>query len=169
MAPSTESAKSSSEVDSNVISEKDDTFGTITNSAAAIPTVTTTTNSDQVQHQQHKDVLVQSTIPDKVKIHFVAVGSAPILKRTKFQINSDQRFAAVHVFLRKLLKLSPTDHNTTSGGINSNSSNHNNLFLYCCSAFVPSPDHLVGELRDSFANVSTNELVIHYSIQEAWG
>ena len=103
MAPSTVSAASSNEVDSNVISDNDDTFGTITNSAAAIPTVTTTTNSDQVQHQQHKDVLVQSTIPDKVKIHFVAVGSAPILKRTKFQINSDQRFAAVHVFLHTIM------------------------------------------------------------------
>lgn len=111
-----------------------------------------------------------SNIPDKVKIHFVAVGSAPILKRTKFQINSDQRFAAVHVFLRKLLKLSPsTDSTNTGSNINGSTNNQNNLFLYCCSAFVPSPDHLIGELRDSFTNVHTKELVIHYSLQEAWG
>jgi ubiquitin-like protein ATG12 len=122
--------------------------------------------------------IVSSVLPpnlDKVKIHFVAVGSAPILKRTKFQINADQRFAAVHVFLHKLLKLSPST-TTTSDQNNSNSSNNNtsgsssstqNLFLYCYSAFVPSPDHLVGELRDSFA--TRDELVIHYSIQEAWG
>ncbi len=140
--------------------------------------ITTTNVQDQEQPQQQQqqeqpnDVSPSNIpIPDKVKIHFVAVGSAPILKRTKFQISADQRFAAVHVFLRKLLKLPSTDsHNSSSSSIgSSNTSSRNNLFLYCCSAFVPSPDHLIGELRDSFANVHTNELVIHYSIQEAWG
>jgi ubiquitin-like protein ATG12 len=136
--------------------------------------ITTTNEQDQEQPQpqQSKDAPI-SNIPspdDKVKIHFVAVGSAPILKRTKFQISADQRFAAVHVFLRKLLKLPSIDnHSSSSSSSSSNTSSRNNLFLYCCSAFVPSPDHLVGELRDSFANVHTNELVIHYSIQEAWG
>ena len=157
-----------------ITSDNDDAIGAIMNSTTSHPAVTTTTNLNHV-HQQNKDVpvaLEPANIPDKVKIHFVAVGSAPILKRTKFQINSDQRFAAVHVFLRKLLKLSPTEHNTMSAGsISSNATgnNQNNLFLYCCSAFAPSPDHLIGELRDSFANVHTKELVIHYSIQEAWG
>lgn len=169
-----ESATHSNENDSNVTSDNDDAIGAIMNSTTSRSAVTATTNLNHVQ--QHKDipeVLAPANIPDKVKIHFVAVGSAPILKRTKFQINSDQRFAAVHVFLRKLLKLSPTEHNTLSAGNSSNSSNNarnqNNLFLYCCSAFAPSPDHLIGELRDSFANVHTKELVIHYSIQEAWG
>ena len=136
--------------------------------------ITTTNEQDQEQPQQQQqqsnDAPI-SNIPspdDKVKIHFVAVGSAPILKRTKFQISADQRFAAVHVFLRKLLKLPSIDSHSSGSG-SSNTSSRNNLFLYCCSAFVPSPDHLVGELRDSFANVHTNELVIHYSIQEAWG
>ena len=90
--------------------------------------------------------------PKKVKIHFVAVGSAPILKRTKFQIAATERFAAVHVFLRKLLQLNDSSAN---------------LFLYCHSAFCPSPDQLIGELRDAFA--VREELVIHYSLQEAWG
>jgi ubiquitin-like protein ATG12 len=88
---------------------------------------------------------------DKVKVHFVAVGSAPILKKTKFQIGADQRFAAVNIFLRKILKLPDSA----------------SLFLYCHSAFVPAPDHLVGDLRDSFA--VRDELVINYSLQEAWG
>jgi ubiquitin-like protein ATG12 len=88
---------------------------------------------------------------NKVKVHFVAVGSAPILKKTKFQIGADQRFTSVISFLRKILKLQ-TDAA---------------LFLYCSSAFVPAPDQLVGELRDAFA--VRDELVIQYSIQEAWG
>jgi ubiquitin-like protein ATG12 len=88
---------------------------------------------------------------DKVKVHFVAVGSAPMMKKTKFMLRADQRFAAVHEFLRKILKL--------QGG--------SSLFLYCQSAFVPSPDELVGDLRDCFS--VRDELVIHYSLQEAWG
>jgi ubiquitin-like protein ATG12 len=89
---------------------------------------------------------------NKVKVHFVAVGSAPIMKKTKFQIGADQRFAAVTTFLRKMLKM------TGSGG---------SLCLYCNSAFVPSPDELVGDLNDCFS--VRGELVIHYSLQEAWG
>jgi ubiquitin-like protein ATG12 len=87
---------------------------------------------------------------DKVKVHFVATGSAPILKKTKFQIAADQRFSSVITFLRKVLKL--------QGG---------SLFLYCHTSFVPAPDQLVGDLRDCFS--VRDELVIHYSLQEAWG
>lgn len=89
----------------------------------------------------------------KVKVHFQAVGSAPLLKRSKFQISADQRFASVHSFLRKMLNIQEQPQS--------------NLFLYCQSAFVPGSDTLVGELRDCFA--VRDELVIHYSLQEAWG
>lgn len=85
---------------------------------------------------------------DKVKVHFVAVGAAPIMKKTKFLIAADQRFCSVITFLRKMLKMT-----------NDSSS----LFLYCNSAFVPGPDELVGDLRDCF-NVR-GELVIHYALQ----
>lgn len=88
---------------------------------------------------------------DKVKVHFVAVGSAPIMRKTKFLISADQRFSSVAAFLQKMLKLS-------SGS---------SLFLYCCQAFVPGPESLVGDLRDCFS--IREELVIHYSLQEAWG
>jgi ubiquitin-like protein ATG12 len=88
--------------------------------------------------------------PDKVKVHFVPVGSAPIMKKTKFQIGADQRFASVHIFLRKMLKLQG-----------------DSLFLYCNSAFCPGPEELVGDLNDCFAK--RGELIIHYSLQEAWG
>ena len=87
----------------------------------------------------------------KVKVHFVAAGAAPIMKKTKFQISADQRFASVTTFLRKMLKLDAGQ----------------SLFLYCNSAFVPSPDELLLDLNDSFA--VRDELVIHYSLQEAWG
>ena len=87
--------------------------------------------------------------PRKTKIHFVPVGSAPLMKKTKFAIASDQRFSSVTTFLRKMLKLSGT------GG---------SLFLYI-NCFVPSPDQLVGDLDECVRG----ELVVHYSLQEAWG
>ena len=73
------------------------------------------------------------------------------MKKTKFAIASDQRFSSVTTFLRKMLKLSGT------GG---------SLFLYI-NCFVPSPDQLVGDLDECFS--VRGELVVHYSLQEAWG
>ena len=88
-----------------------------------------------------------TTADEKVKVHFVAVGSAPIMKKTKFLIGSQQRFSSVTTFLRKMLKM-----NGSSA-----------LFLYCNSAFAPGPDELVADLRDCF-NVR-GELVLHYALQ----
>ena len=90
--------------------------------------------------------------PAKVKVHFVPVGSAPILKKSKFQIGADQQFASVHAFLRKILKLQ---------------GDSSPLFLYLSSAFCPSPEDRVGNLNDCFSK--RGELIVHYSLQEAWG
>jgi len=88
---------------------------------------------------------------EKIKVHFVSVGAAPIMKKTKFQIKAEQRFASVHMFLRKVLKLQPGE----------------SLFLYLHAAFCPGPDELLGDLNDTFSK--RGELVIHYSLQQAWG
>ena len=88
---------------------------------------------------------------EKIKVHFVSVGAAPILKRTKFQISSDQRFVSVHIFLRKVLKLEPGE----------------SLFLYLHAAFCPGPDESLGDLFETFSK--RGELIIHYSLQQAWG
>lgn len=113
-----------------------------------------------------------SVVEDKVKVHFVAVGSAPLMKRTKFKLNANESFSVISVFLSKMLFKS-------SSPSSSNNNNNNNtvgksppkkippLFLYCNSAFVPSPEERLGDLRDCFS--VRDELVIHYSLQEAWG
>ena len=98
--------------------------------------------------------------PQKIKVHLVAVGSAPILKKSKFLMNYNDKFAVVNTFLRKILKLQSNTSNNSS--VSSSS-----LFLYINAAFVPAPDELLGDLYDCF-NVR-GELVIHYSLQEAWG
>ncbi|KAL7544776.1 hypothetical protein ACHAWF_008139 [Thalassiosira exigua] len=94
--------------------------------------------------------------PQKIKVHLVAVGNAPILKKAKFLMNADDRFAVAATFLRKVLKLSPGTGAAASA-----------LFLYVNAAFVPSPDERIGDLFDCFG--VRGELMIHYSLQEAWG
>lgn len=92
----------------------------------------------------------------KVKVHLVAVGSAPILKKNRFLMNRLDNFGVAISFLRKKLKLSLTSTASSS------------LFLYVNSAFVPSPTEQIGDLYDCFG-ITRGELVIHYSLQEAWG
>jgi len=98
-----------------------------------------------------KSTTTNPRTPEKVRVHFVAVGSAPLMKKNKFQIDANQPFAAVNTFLRKMLKLSDTD----------------SLFLYCNSAFIPSPDERIRDLNGCFS--VRGELVVNYSFQEAWG
>lgn len=92
----------------------------------------------------------------KIKVHFVAVGSAPMLKRSKFKMNADDEFMVAISFLRKLLKLTADEEGTISP-----------LFIYVNSTFMPAPDERIGDLFDCFAK--TGELVLSYSLQEAWG
>lgn len=90
---------------------------------------------------------------NKIKVHFVPVGNAPIMKRTKFGVNVDdgKHFASLNAFLRKMLKLKSDQ----------------SLFLYINSAFVPSPDENLKDLNDCFS--IRGELVVNYALQEAWG
>ena len=103
----------------------------------------------------------------KIKVHLVAVGSAPILKKSKFLMNADDRFAVAIAFLRKVLKLSTASSSTSSSVSNTLGTKSSSLFLYVNAAFVPSPDERIGDLFDCFG--SRGELVVHYSLQEAWG
>lgn len=96
---------------------------------------------------------------EKIKVHLVAVGSAPILKKAKFLMNADDRFFVAIAFLRKVLKLSSGSNTGVSAG--------SSLFLYINAAFVPAPDERMGDLFNCFG--ARGELVVHYSLQEAWG
>lgn len=112
--------------------------------------------------KEYSTASIQTTKSEKIKVHLVAVGSAPILKKSKFLMNADDRFAVAIAFLRKVLKLSSSS--TTSNNLGMKASS---LFLYVNAAFVPSPDERIGDLFDCFG--SRGELVVHYSLQEAWG
>ena len=89
--------------------------------------------------------------PAKVKIHFQAVGSAKRMRKMKFMIASTYRFAFIAEFVRKQLGL-------TSG---------QSLFLYVRSSFAPALDTPVAELFRCFS--VGGELIVNYSMTEAWG
>jgi ubiquitin-like protein ATG12 len=86
-----------------------------------------------------------------VRIHLVPVGSAPLLKKSKFQLGCSSPFSTVSAFLRRQLSLPPATA----------------LFLYLNAAFCPSPDQVCGELSECFA--VRGDLVVHYALQEAFG
>mmetsp|Transcript_3255 Transcript_3255/g.5455 ORF Transcript_3255/g.5455 Transcript_3255/m.5455 type:complete len:157 (-) Transcript_3255:474-944(-) len=112
-----------------------------------------------------------STTQNKIKVHLVAVGSAPILKKNKFLMNRTDNFGVAISFLRKRLKLPDGSSTAAAAGTSSSttppSSSSSSLFLYINSAFVPCPTEQIGDLYDCFG--MREELVIHYSLQEAWG
>ena len=89
--------------------------------------------------------------PERVKLHFKAVGSAPLLRRAKLTVNGTEPFHAVQTFLAKQLKLPQTER----------------LFLYCDSAFSPVPTEPVGHLYACFGR--QGELVVNYATTGAYG
>lgn len=103
----------------------------------------------------------ESSKPQKLKVHFVAVGSAPMMKKSKFLISPQESFARLQEKLSKMLQLNKESSSSSSA------TNSNSLFLYLHQSFVPSPEDLIGDLHDLFS--VRGELVLHYSLQEAWG
>lgn len=99
--------------------------------------------------------------PQKVKVHFVAVGSAPLMKKAKFLISPKESFSRLQEKLTKMLQLKD------SSSPNNKTKSTNHLFLYLHQSFVPSPEDLIGDLNDLFC--VRGELILHYSLQEAWG
>ena len=89
--------------------------------------------------------------PKKVDVLLRPTGDAPILKKKKWQVDTTRTVEWVIGFLRKVLKLEPSD----------------SLFLYINQAFAPSPDRQIGLLYDNFS--SDGKLVLHYAKSQAWG
>jgi hypothetical protein len=107
------------------------------------------------------------------------VGSAPLMKKSKFLISPKESFCRLQEKLMKMLQLNTSSTSSTSGAIAAGktattttattaiNNNTNHLFLYLHQSFVPSPEDLIGDLFDLFS--VRNELILHYSLQEAWG
>lgn len=121
-----------------------------------------------------------------VIVYFRPVGSAPLLKQTKFKISSHQKFQAIADFLYRQLTSGsspeapspptasptsmPVEASSGSGGMaerNQTGACPAGLFLYVNSSFAPAGDEVVGNLFACFA--VDNTLIVNYSLTPAWG
>ena len=112
--------------------------------------VGSTNNPTKPTHEQ--EAKQERVLPnkEKYKILLVGVGSAPMLKKSKFLLPGKEPFLTLHSRLKKMLKIPPSSH----------------LYLYVNQAFIPSHEDLIGDLGDLFS--VGDELQIHYSLQEAF-
>lgn len=97
----------------------------------------------------------KSAAAQRVKIHFIPVGSAPQMKKRRFQLSGKEQFGTLQAKLHRMLQLTSSQ-----------------LFLYINESFVPSPDDLIGDLDELFSSRGAKgelELKVNYSLQEAWG
>ncbi|CAM9798609.1 unnamed protein product [Ascophyllum nodosum] len=92
--------------------------------------------------------------PEKVKVHFKPIANAPILRKTKFQVNSSWTCAELKASLRNMLQLADSSP----------------LYVYCNSVFEPSPDQSMADLYKASQDCFhvNKELLMSYSIAEAW-
>ncbi|CAG0887813.1 unnamed protein product [Darwinula stevensoni] len=88
---------------------------------------------------------------DKVEILLKPVGDAPIMKLKKFLVEPSRSIAKIIEFIRKYLKLGPSE----------------SLFLYVNQSFAPSPDQIIQNLYECFG--SDGKLVLNYCKSQAWG
>ena len=109
-------------------------------------------HEQEAQAQETQEAKQERVLPnkEKYKILLVGVGSAPMLKKSKFLLPGKEPFLTLHSRLKKMLKIPPSSH----------------LYLYVNQAFIPSHEDLIGDLGDLFS--VGDELQIHYSLQEAF-
>ncbi len=120
------------------------------NAYIATPSVATFADTALTETIDNKEDL-------KVKVHFIPVGNAPIMKRTKFLVAKVETFASLQNRLRKLIMQPILIQNHTTPP----------LFMYLHTCFVPSLEDTVGNLFELYH--TNQELKVHYSLQEAWG
>lgn len=92
------------------------------------------------------------TSDNKVIIQFKNTGDAPILMTTKFRLPAYAKLSAAAQHLRRLLDLTDSEA----------------LFLYCQCAFAPSPDELLCDVAECFAD-KKGVLLMNYATSPAWG
>jgi ubiquitin-like protein ATG12 len=109
------------------------------------------TGNDEMPIHEKPLVEVADKKLEQLKLHFLAVGGAPILKKNKFQVRENMLVSEMLVFLRRTLKIRDGDP----------------IFLYINSAFAPSLDQALRSLYESFQ--VNGELVLQYAITSSWG
>lgn len=112
-----------------------------------------------------------ATSDDLIRIRFMPIGNAPLMKVTKFNVSRKKKMLYFIEFLSKKL-FKPPASNTSTGApaatmAATQSASNERIFIYCNNTFSPTPDQSVGDLYQSFK--IGDELIISYSLSEAYG
>lgn len=92
-----------------------------------------------------------SSDKSKIEVLFRHTSNAPIMKKSKWAVNSTSTVSDCIGFIRKYLKL------------NANLS----IFLYVNQSFAPSLDQTIQNLFDCYE--TDKKLVLYYATTQAWG
>lgn len=87
----------------------------------------------------------------KVEILLKNVGSAPIIKKSKWAVRASSTVSEISKFIVKYLKLD----------------NSQSLFIYINQSFAPALDQTIENLFECYE--SDKKLVLYYATSQAWG
>ncbi|CAM9161566.1 unnamed protein product [Phaeothamnion confervicola] len=102
---------------------------------------------------------------DKIQIHLEPVANAPILKQNRFRVPCGWTAQELAASLRNQLKIASSA--PLVGFVQCLFFFSSIDFLYVNGAFEPSGDQQLSDLHACFHR--KNELLVYYSIVEAWG
>lgn len=110
-------------------------------------------NDNQTESIVHGSLSENVPQPSKQKIDILLkpTGNAPIMKKQRWAVPADRKIAGIIDFIRKYLKLEPTE----------------SLFLYINQSFAPAPDNIIRNLYECYG--IDGKLIIHYCKSQAWG
>lgn len=89
--------------------------------------------------------------PEKIEVLFRNTGNAPIMKKSKWNVQASWTVSEVTSFVRKYLNLDP----------------NLSIFIYVNQSFAPSLDQTIQNLFDCYE--SDRKLVLYYATTQAWG
>lgn len=87
----------------------------------------------------------------KIEILFKNAGNAPIMKKSKWAVNSTYTVSDAIAFIRKYLNIDSSQ----------------SIFIYVNQSFAPALDQTIKNLFDCFE--SDRKLVLYYATSQAWG
>lgn len=132
--------------------EKDQQLASTSKPSIDIEQEPTKQDSDIQQTSKQQPASETTSIgQNKIEVLFRNTGNAPIMKKSKWAVNSSFTVADSVAFIRKYLKL---DQSLS-------------IFIYVNQSFAPALDQTIQNLFDCYE--SDKKLVLYYATVQAWG
>lgn len=100
-----------------------------------------------------EQVSSSSSSQNKITVLLKPTSNAPIIKKTKWNVNASYTVFQTASFIRKFLDVDPSV----------------SIFIYINASFAPALDQTIQNLYDCYGSDTTKQLVLYYSTTPAWG